>query len=246
MEKMGSEMGTIIRKYFTADYTFNPNYVIKTTLPTLTLPESTSTDTIIKEPVAEPKITPVILNPETNAIPVSTILVPIEAPVRLERKGAVPADDIPTVDENIEWDGDDAKKKLAMWAGGLEKDKVDWDKYKRGFAWFDSEAKDNFTSYKLPHHTVIDGKIVTVWNGVRSAMGALLGASGGTDIPVEDGEKVYNHLKNEYTKFKKDVPEFKQYTLEDKEKEFINGLREEIILENLYKEIKSISNRVSK
>ena len=107
------------------------------------------------------------------------------------------------------WDGDAARGRLAEWAGGPDKDDIDWGKYQKGFTWFDSENKETFGAYKLPHHDVVDEALVTVWNGVKAAMGALLGARGGTDIPDGDRRGVYDHLAKHYRQFDKDVPEFR-------------------------------------
>jgi len=132
-------------------------------------------------------------------------------------KGVVPFESYEK-DDSSSWDGDKARKQLAKWAssdGSGDKDKIDWGKYKKGFAWFDEKNKENFGAYKLPHHYVKDGKLVTVWSGVKAAMGALLGARGGTDMPTEDRKGVYNHLAKHYKDFDKEVPEFKEYTNEE-------------------------------
>ena len=112
-------------------------------------------------------------------------------------------------EETRPWDGEAARHRLAEWAGGPDKDDVDWGKYQKGFTWFDSEKKETFEAYKLPHHDVADGSLLTVWNGVKAAMGALLGARGGTDIPDGDRRGVYDHLAKHYRQFDKDVPEFR-------------------------------------
>jgi len=75
-------------------------------------------------------------------------------------------------------------------------------------AWRDSEKTGVKGSYKLPHHKAAGGH-VAVWAGVRAAMGALLGARGGVDIPASDKRGVFNHLASHYRQFGKEVPEFK-------------------------------------
>jgi HK97 family phage prohead protease len=128
-------------------------------------------------------------------------------------RGAVAFQKTPASDSDS-WDGDAARGRIAKWAssdGSGDKDKIDWSKYARAFAWVDPENKDNFGGYKLPHHDVKDGKLVSVWGGVRAAMSALLGGRGGTNIPDGDRRAVYNHLKKEYGVHGKkgdDVPEF--------------------------------------
>ena len=127
-----------------------------------------------------------------------------------DRRGAVAFKKTSASDSDT-WDGDAARDRLAKWAssdGSGDKDKIDWGKYAQGFAWVDPENKDNFSGYKLPHHDVKDGKLISVWGGVRAAMSALLGGRGGTSIPQADRRAVYNHLKKEYGLHDKDAPDF--------------------------------------
>ena len=69
----------------------------------------------------------------------------------------------------------------------------------------ESFNKDERQFYKLPHHKG-NGNQAVIWNGVSAAMGALLGARGGVDIPEADRQAVYNHLKSHYEQFNKTVP----------------------------------------
>jgi len=71
------------------------------------------------------------------------------------------------------------------------------------FAWSKNNLPQAFGDLKLPHHRP-DGTLV--WSGVRSAMGALLGARGGVNIPAEDKKKVYAHLSAHYKEFDKTPP----------------------------------------
>lgn len=77
------------------------------------------------------------------------------------------------------------------------------------FAWAPSSNTDEFvfSDLKLPHHRASDAKIV--FRGVSAAMGALLGARGGVDIPGGDRRAVYNHLAAHYRVFDRVPPEFR-------------------------------------
>ena len=111
--------------------------------------------------------------------------------------------------EDTGWDGAAATGRIAGWAssdGSGDKDKIDWGKYRRGFAWYDGENAEDFGAYKLPHHDISEGSLVVVWNGVEAAMGALLGARGGVDIPEEDKDAVYSHLSRHYEQFDRESP----------------------------------------
>ena len=86
------------------------------------------------------------------------------------------------------WDGDAARKRLEDWA--RSGDDVDFGKYKFGFGYYDEETEDTFGSYKLPHHDVRDGGLVTSRQGVFAAMAALMGARGGVDLPGDQRRAV--------------------------------------------------------
>ena len=107
------------------------------------------------------------------------------------------------------WDKERAIASLRKWAsrdGSGSKESIDWAKYRLGFAWYDERDPENFGSYKLPHHELIDGRFCTVWRGVAAAMAALFGARGGVNIPEEDRPGVYRHLAAHYKQFGKTPP----------------------------------------
>jgi HK97 family phage prohead protease len=134
-----------------------------------------------------------------------------------ESKATVPFVSYPPMSEGSGWDGSGAKKRLKDWSGD------DMSKYKKGFAWYDSENPENLGSYKLPHHDIVNGSMQTNWRGVAAAMAALLGARGGVDIPEGERKSVYNHLKNHYKQFDKEVPDFRMI-----EEQILKGLDEEV------------------
>lgn len=132
---------------------------------------------------------------------------------------AVAPHEAPKAPEEREWDANAAEQRIRKWAssdGSGDKDKIDWGKYRQAFAWYDSEDPENFGSYKLPHHDVIDGRLCVVWRGVAAAMQALRGARGGVDIPQEDRRAVYTHLANHYRQFGREPPEYEciQFAIE--------------------------------
>ena len=112
-------------------------------------------------------------------------------------KGVIPYKETPKAPEDEAWDG--PKEVAAAEISDL----------KIMATWVDSEEPDVKGSYKLPHHKA-DGHAV-VWRAVSAAMGALLGARGGVDIPDGDRKGVYNHLVKHYIQFDKIPPEFKDY-----------------------------------
>jgi len=122
--------------------------------------------------------------------------------------GVVPFEETPKAPEDRAWDADAAEQRIRRWAGGPDKENIDWAKYRRAFAWYDASDPENFGSYKLPHHDVIDGRLHVVWRGVAAAMQVLLGARGGVDIPEEDRRAVYNHLARHYRQFGREPPAY--------------------------------------
>jgi len=124
---------------------------------------------------------------------------------------AVPYQKAEAKDDSGSWDGSGARDRLAKWAssdGSGDKDTINWAKYRQGFAWYDAASPEAFGSYKFPHHDVKNGKLTLVWAGVKAAMGALLGARGGTSIPASDRKAVYNHLAKHYREFGQDPPDY--------------------------------------
>jgi len=105
-----------------------------------------------------------------------------------------------------EWDADAADGRLRSWAGGPEKENVDWAKYREGFAWYDSENAEGFGAYKLPHHDIIDGRLSVVWRGVAAAGAVIQGGRGGADIPSADLDAVKAHLARHYEEFERTAP----------------------------------------
>lgn len=102
------------------------------------------------------------------------------------------------------------------WDGGKEVREADIDDLKIMCTWFDSDNPDVKGSYKLPHHKA--SGYAVVWKGVAAAMGVLLGARGGVDMPSGDRRGVYNHLAKHYKEFDKRTPLLKSYTEEELKK----------------------------
>jgi len=87
-------------------------------------------------------------------------------------------------------------RKHASSDGSGEWDKVDRATYARGFAYVAGDGEKP-SDYKLPHHDVVDGKIVTVPAGVEAAIGAASGARGGAGIPDSEMSAARAHLGKE-------------------------------------------------
>jgi len=121
-------------------------------------------------------------------------------------KTVPPVQDLPIVDGD--WDGSAARGRLRAWATSGEE--TDFSKYALGFGFYEESEEDTFGAYKLPHHDVEDGKLVTSRRGVFAAMGALLGARGGVDMPGDQRRAVYNHLADHYEQMDEEPPSYRE------------------------------------
>ena len=125
----------------------------------------------------------------------------------VQAKAVVAFQDLPKAPQNRAWDGAAAEGRVRSWAGGPEKDNVDFAKYRKAFVYFDPDDTENFSGYKLGIADVIDGSLHVVFRGVVAAFGALRGARGGVNIPDADKRKAMAHVLRYYDKFDVDRPE---------------------------------------
>lgn len=126
-------------------------------------------------------------------------------------KNVVPFKSFPKADEDMSWSFTAAE-------GSAVLGEDNWSRFKSVHTFFDPAADEDNPgtpqvrgAYKLPHHKIVDDGIKTVFRGVVAAMGALLGARGGVDIPDDERPGVYNHLARHYREFDREPPEFRAY-----------------------------------
>jgi HK97 family phage prohead protease len=112
-------------------------------------------------------------------------------------KEAIPYNEMPLADRDAEWNGPAEVARAESSESEL----------RMMHAWVDPDGDpDAKSSYKLPHHTT-SGEVV--FRGVVAAMGALLGARGGVDIPDADRRGVYDHLAEHYADFDEEPPPYR-------------------------------------
>ncbi|MGV9141479.1 MAG: hypothetical protein ACOC1X_00925 [Promethearchaeota archaeon] len=121
-------------------------------------------------------------------------------------KFAVVSNHEPPKLEDSSWDGDSAESQIRRWAGGPDKEEIDWNEYAKGFVWYDGDDRKNFSAYKLPHHKVVDGELKTSERGVIAAGNAVSGSRGGVDIPSGEMDRVRSHLATHYSQFDRTPP----------------------------------------
>jgi HK97 family phage prohead protease len=122
----------------------------------------------------------------------------------LDKKAVVPYGDLPLDSREKEWDADGAVGRVRKWAGGPDKEEIDWGKYSKAFMWYDSDDSENFSAYKLPIADVVGGSLKAVPRGLFAVAGVLQGARGGVDIPSGDVDKVKSVVEKYYAKMRKE------------------------------------------
>jgi len=111
--------------------------------------------------------------------------------------------DLPLADRDRAWDGTAAEKRVRAWAGAEDGPNQ---KYRDAHVWYDADAKDNFTAYKLLVGDVVDGHLVAVPRGVMAAGNVMVGGRGGVDLPAKDRDRVRSHLAKYYAKMDDSPP----------------------------------------
>jgi hypothetical protein len=111
--------------------------------------------------------------------------------------------DLPLADRDHEWDASAAQKRVRSWAGAEDQPNQ---RYRDAHVWYDTEKKDNFTSYKLLIADVVDGRLTAVPRGVMAAGNVMQGSRGGVDLPERDIDRVKSHLGKYYAKMGDTAP----------------------------------------
>ena len=111
--------------------------------------------------------------------------------------------DLPLADRDRAWDGDAAEKRVRAWANAEDEPN---EKYRDAHVWYDSDAKETFTAYKLLIADVIDGHLKAVPRGIFAAAAVMQGSRGGVDVPDKDRDRIKSHLAKYYAKLDETPP----------------------------------------
>ena len=111
--------------------------------------------------------------------------------------------DLPLADRDRAWDGDAAEKRVRAWANAEDEPN---EKFRDAHVWYDADAKENFTAYKLLIADVIDGRLRAVPRGVFAAAAVMQGSRGGVDVPDKDRDRIKSHLAKYYKKLDETPP----------------------------------------
>jgi len=111
--------------------------------------------------------------------------------------------DLPLADRDREWDGAAAEKRVRAWADAQDEPNA---KYRDAHVWYDADAKENLTAYKLLIADVVDGRLKAVPRGFFAAAAVMQGSRGGVDLPAKDRDRVKSHLAKYYAKLGETPP----------------------------------------
>ena len=104
-----------------------------------------------------------------------------------------PKQDAPVTEGS--WDGNAAAHRLLIWAGGPDKENVDWQKYGKGFLYHDSENADNAQGYKFPVADIVNGKFTINRGALAAAAGRINQTKG---IPPDELDRMKSTLRSYY------------------------------------------------
>lgn len=127
---------------------------------------------------------------------------------RAQLKTALPFKDTGKAPESDSWDG----PTLNDFTSESWPDLSDADKRRimAHYTWSANVPPDTFGDLKLPHHRASGSGVgPAVWRGVAAAMGVLMGARGGANIPSSDLPACHSHLAKHYAQFDKEPPTLK-------------------------------------
>lgn len=150
------------------------------------------------------------------------------------KKAVVDFQDLPLAPRDMEWDGDQAEMNAREWAGGPEKDEINWEQYRKAFLWYDPENPELFESYKFNIADIIDGELRAVPQGIFTAAAVLEGAmlegppTQTLNVPDDDIEEMRTHLTRYYEKMAEEfddesiqAPWIEKVEKQDQEEEII-------------------------
>jgi len=115
----------------------------------------------------------------------------------------------PLADRRRSWDDRAADARIRKWAssdGSGDPDKMDWKKYQSVHFWYDENAPDQFTSYKLLFCDVINGKVYAIPRAIFAVAVVLQGGRRGVKIPEKDRPGVMKKVEIYYRKMGEEAP----------------------------------------
>lgn len=107
---------------------------------------------------------------------------------------------LPIAENSHSWNAATAIGRIKKWAGGPEKEKINWSRYRKAFFWYNESDPENFGSYKLPFVDVVNGHLIAVPKGIEAAAEKL------DDVPEEQREAVQDRIALYFRKLNENPP----------------------------------------
>lgn len=108
--------------------------------------------------------------------------------------------DFPLAPRDRTWDKTSAVNRCRQWAssdGSGDKDKMDWQKYRKVFFWHEAGTLSDFGQFKFPYCDIINGQPHVVHNAVQNALARI----DGSDIPADDKPAVRSVAERQMARF---------------------------------------------
>lgn len=108
--------------------------------------------------------------------------------------------DFPLAPRDRTWDKTAAVNRCRQWAssdGSGDKDKMDWQKYRKVFFWHEAGTLSDFGQFKFPYCDIINGGPHVVHNAVQNALARI----DGSDIPADDKPAVRSVAERQMARF---------------------------------------------
>jgi len=129
--------------------------------------------------------------------------------------GVIRSKNYPLAPKDRAWDAAAARDRIVRWAGGPDKEDINWSKLRSCFLYVRSEdGEDNLTSYMFPYVDIINDEPHVVFRALAAIIAVLNGGRGGTNIPASDREGVYREAAKQYRRFDEEPPELKRSLFE--------------------------------
>lgn len=125
--------------------------------------------------------------------------------------GVIASKNWPLAPKDRAWDAAAARDRIVRWAGGPDKENINWSKLRSCFLYVRSEdGEDNLTSYLFPYVDIIDGEPHVVFRALAAIIAILNGGRGGANISDSAREGVYREAAKQYRRFGEEPPELKR------------------------------------
>lgn len=120
----------------------------------------------------------------------------------VEYNASMPALNLPLAPLDTSWDSQEADKLIREYT---ESSDAPSSTYRRYFLYFDRDSVDNFTSYKLPFATIIDGRPHAVLNAINNASSRLEQTQGLSDTDKSRAKRVIESYQAKAERMRKDA-----------------------------------------